>query len=198
MESPELTRTPLDPWSPRQRVGLSIFWLFLLASGLCSLWWAGAYVGAQETVHVGGTVFIFAVLLAGTYLGLYGLLGTVRRGLWLRGSVLSVRGAGPTRSVDLAAATVRGEINDAGRGRPLVMLVARDTVTGRRVSLRLGTVDRIEFTPQELDALADAIDTARSGPVEDEETLRIAGRLRQFYRRRYPVGRYLWTDPPPG
>ncbi|WP_155370139.1 hypothetical protein [Catellatospora vulcania] len=194
METPEPTRTPLGPWTRQQHRGTVLFCWALLVGGFALLWRYARHVAAAESVSVGEAAFNFAQFLGVACLGLLGLLTILRGGTWLHGSVLSVRGPFRTRSVDLAAATVRGEIDDPADGR--VTLVAHDDAAGRRVSLNLGTVDRIEFTPEELDALADAIDTVRSGPPADEETLRIAGRLRLFYRRPYPVGRYLWADPP--
>ncbi|MEU7826003.1 hypothetical protein [Catellatospora sp. NPDC049133] len=194
MDTPEPTRTPLGPWTRQRHRGTVLFWWALLVGGVALLWRYAKYVAAAPTVNIGEAWFDAAQYLAMACLGLYGLVAILRGGTWLQGSVLTVRGAVRTRSVDLAAATVVGKIDYPADEQ--VSLVAHDDATGQRVSLTLGGFDRIEFTPQELDALADAIDSVRSGPPADEETLRIAGRLRLFYRRPHPVGRYLWADPP--
>lgn len=194
METPEPNGTRLGPWTRSQHRGALLFWWALLVGGVAFLWRIARYAATASNPDIGEAAFYSVHFLGAACLGLYGVLGVLRGGTWLHGSVLTVRGAVRTRSVDLAAATVRGKFDDTENGR--VSLVAHDLATGRRVSLELGASNRIEFTPQELDVLADAIESARAGPPADEETLRIAGRLRLFYRRPYPVGRYMWEDPP--
>ncbi|MEU8005600.1 hypothetical protein AB0B66_30955 [Catellatospora sp. NPDC049111] len=195
MQPSEPTPTPLGPWTREKRQWTVLFCWGLLVGSSTLLWRVARQAATASNVDVAEAAWYMVCFLTMAYAGFHGLLATLRGGTWLHGSVLTVRGAFLTRSVDLAAATVRGEIDDpADAGR--ISLVAHDAATGHRVSLNLGSANRIEFTTQELDALADAIDTARSGPPADEEILRVAARLRLFYRRPYPVGRYLWEDPP--
>lgn len=172
------------------------FWLALLAGGMVGLWRLAVHIAAAQQIHVVGTALALCLLMAANYLGLYGLLWTARYSAWLSGSVLSVRGAFTTRAADLAVSTVRGEIRPGHpRHRPTVHLVARDTATGRKVDLRLGTVDHIELTPPQMDALSDAVAQGTRQPGTGSNNLLLAERLRLFYRRPAPVARYLWADP---
>jgi hypothetical protein len=132
--------------------------------------------------QIAGLLLGAATVLLGVFLA----LGTLRDATWLEGSVLRVRGAVRTRTVDLATAEVTAGIvthsstNDTGvtSSRRVPTLVARDPVSGRRLTLRLRGAAMDRLPPAELRALADAIVVGR--PESDTDAYRVATQLREM------------------
>ncbi|WP_433285381.1 hypothetical protein [Micromonospora sp. CA-244673] len=115
-------------------------------------------------------------------LGLYLVLRVLRTAAWLDGTRASVRGALGTRTVDLAAAEVRGgtiahRVGDDGVVR-VPSLIARDRDTGRRVTIPLQGPGLGNLPPYELRALAEAMTAGRPDQGRDADAHALAGRLR--------------------
>ncbi|WP_212828271.1 hypothetical protein [Catellatospora sp. TT07R-123] len=194
MTPPGSPRVVLRDSTWKQRLAFSTFWLFMAAVAVRVLWEVAHDIATSPQISVAGTACVVALVLAMNFFAWCGLLSTLRDAAWLAGSALTVRGAFSTRTVDLAASTVQGQVHDT-RGGPSIYLVARDVATGRTVELRMGTGGRVDLTPQQLDALADAVLAGAHQQGGDGRHLLLSERLRMYYRRPAQVGRYLWADP---
>jgi hypothetical protein len=199
-----MSRFPLSIEIPlRQKVVASLFLIPLVGGGLIFLVDIaenlpdvasdpanGGWIGTATTL-----LCVATTGLGAAFLPVYLLFAALRSAAWLDGTVLTVRGAFRTKSIDLAAARVIGEPHEETK-RGFQLLVASIPGKKGRVSLRLGDFDRV-LPRNELFALSDAI-TER--PPHDRHRncgCEVAGRLKSFAQQRFSVPRYLLCDPPP-
>jgi hypothetical protein len=136
-----------------------------------------------------GPLEIVGLLAGGVFvlLGVLAMVSSLRgRAAWLDGTRLRVRTAFRTRTVDLSTADVTAGVvthSDSGDEGPTLVrrvptIVARDSASGRKVTLPLQGTGMDRIPPVELRALADAITGGR--PESDEDAYRVAGQLREM------------------
>jgi hypothetical protein len=136
-----------------------------------------------QPAHLGALGVAGLVVGAGlVLLGLFIAARSVRAATWLDGTVLRVRGAFRSRTVDLATADVTvGTVthaDDEHRQYRVPTLVARDPVSGRRVQLPLSGAGLDRLPPAELRAIAEAVSAGRPGSQVD--AAQVASHLRQM------------------
>jgi hypothetical protein len=185
-----LTQSPLSI-----KILVCVLWVLVLfcAASTCALLWAGylrevslpvstpdrSLEAANSLELLVLTALLYLVMMTALTLTLVSVL---RRGSWLEGQTLVIRGLG-TRRFDLARSGL--SIRTSSR---IPRLTLRATATSRRVRLPLGNTSWEIMAAPKLIALADAI--AATGR-QDPDAMQVIAGLRMTVARKWG-----WSTPP--
>jgi hypothetical protein len=152
---------------------------------LCAAVLVAMVSGIVATFSPAAVVAVFAVVLSALllFLVLRLVLGIVRAGARLEGTTLVVVRALTTRRCDLATADVSLDsvlVRNGGARVSVPLLIARGPRTGATVTLRLRTTAGPLLPPDQVEAVARAIEAGGRDEPAAERTRRVVASLRQL------------------